>query len=66
MSWLLLAAAAAAVPQPSHNRRVEYVVKPGDTLSEFADRYIVPERDWRDLQRIWRIRDPRRLPEERD
>lgn len=60
MSWLLLAAAAAA--QISNDDRVEYAVKPGDTLSEFADRYIVPEHDWRDLQRIWRIRDPRRLP----
>ena len=26
-----------------------------------AERYIVPEHDWRDLQQIWRIRDPRRL-----
>jgi hypothetical protein len=41
---------------------VRYVVKPGDTLSTLAARYIAPEHDWRDLQRVWKVRDPRRLP----
>ncbi|WP_338445563.1 FecR domain-containing protein [Pelagerythrobacter marensis] len=40
---------------------MRYEVKPGDTLSELAERYILPKYDWRDLQRIWRVRDARRL-----
>lgn len=57
--FLAAAATAASAPDGGH---VAYVVRQGDTLSEIAERYIVPERDWQDLKRISRIRDPHRLP----
>lgn len=60
LNSLLLAAATATLA--SHNGPVEYAVKPGDTLSGLVDNYIVPEHDWHDLQRIWRVSDPRHLP----
>ena len=44
------------------DRPVEYVVESGDTLSELAERYLEPAYDWRDLQQLWHIRDPHRLP----
>ncbi|AKM07528.1 FecR domain-containing protein [Pelagerythrobacter marensis] len=40
---------------------MRYEVKQGDTLSEVAERYILPRYDWRDLQKLWRVPDTRRL-----
>lgn len=59
----LAAAAAAQTPVPaSVDAAVPYVVKPGDTLSEIAQRYLVPERGWHDLARLFHVSNPRTLP----
>lgn len=58
--WLAIAAAAAA--QVSQEDSIRYTVRPGDTLSHLADRYLAAGHDWRDLKRIWHVPDPRRLP----
>jgi hypothetical protein len=57
--------AAAAASQAAVDAPVAYVVKPGDTLSQVAERYIVPSHGWRDLQRLWHLPDPQRLPPRR-
>jgi hypothetical protein len=53
---------AAAASQAPIDAPITYVVKPGDTLSQVAERYIVPAHDWRDLQRLWHLRNPQQLP----
>lgn len=37
-------------------------MQPGDTPSTVAQRYILPEHDWRDVMRLARGHDPHRLP----
>lgn len=41
---------------------IHYTIRQGDTLSELAQRYLGPGRDWHDLGRAWRVGDPRHLP----
>lgn len=66
--WLaagILAAAvpAAAAPKPaSPEAPVAYAVKPGDTLFSLGSRYLVRATDYRTVQKLNRVRDPRRLP----
>lgn len=54
--------AAASAVTPATADRVPYVVETGDTLSELARLYILPEYDWRDLMRVAKVGDPKRLP----
>lgn len=58
--WLAIAAAATA--QAPQGDPIHYTVRPGDTLSQLAHRYLATGHDWRDLKRIWRIPDPQHLP----
>ena len=53
--------AAAATPQ-TPNDVVEYRIKPGDTPSQLAMRYIAPPHGWRDLLRLAGTHNPRTLP----
>lgn len=46
--------------EPRPSRRV-YVVKQGDTLSEIAAKKLGDHRRWREIARLNKIRDPRRL-----
>lgn len=57
--WLAIAAAAAAQIPPGDP--IHYTVRPGDTLSQLAMRYLAPGHDWRDLKRIWHVDDPQHL-----
>jgi hypothetical protein len=47
--------------QAAENDTWAYRIEPGDTLIGIRDRLLVPGADWRPLQRLNRIRDPRRL-----
>ncbi|RJF93463.1 FecR domain-containing protein [Sphingomonas cavernae] len=60
----LFAALAAAQPAhaPEHRAIVEYRIKPGDTLFELGARYFIRPEDYRIVQRMNRVSDPRRLP----
>lgn len=58
VSWLVLPApATAAETEPL----AEYRIEPGDTLIGLRGRVIEPAADWRRLQRLNRIANPRRL-----
>lgn len=63
---LIGAAAAGAPPAAAAKPRVAasavYVVKPGDTLYDLAARYLLRIDDYREVQRLNRVREPRRLP----
>jgi hypothetical protein len=66
--WVGLAAAtmaaclgSAASAQPDL-RTIDYVVKPGDTLSGLATQYLVRPADYRAVQDLNAVRDPRRMP----
>lgn len=39
-----------------------YIIQPGDTLIGLTERYLQPDRHWRDVQRLNRVADPLRLP----
>ncbi|MCJ2182575.1 FecR domain-containing protein [Novosphingobium sp. 1949] len=76
MIALALTAAAATTPATSGGAAktiapaapdapIHYTVKPGDTLSQLARLYLAPGHDWRDLQRLWHVANPRRLPARR-
>lgn len=58
--WVAFAALAAAQAQPADS--IRYPIRPGDTLSQLAGRYLARGRGWRDLKRLWRVADPHRLP----
>lgn len=55
---LAVSAAAAAEPVPA----VPYVVERGDTLIGLGRRLLVDPAKWPELQRLNRVRDPRRMP----
>lgn len=57
----LLAQAAAPAPEDV----ISYRIRKGDTLDALSRAYLVSGRDWRQLQRLVKVRDPRRLPAER-
>lgn len=67
---MLPVAAAAAVARPvpvaiataETPPSVQYVVKPGDTLVDLANRALVRPQDWQMVARINHVADPRRLP----
>jgi len=54
MPWLAAATLAAEPTQP-------YVTQRGDTLIGIRDRLLVPGADWRIVQRLNRVADPKRL-----
>ena len=56
----LLAPAAAA--QPDDDAWASHTVVRGDTLIGITQRLLAPTSDWRTLQRLNRVREPRRLP----
>jgi hypothetical protein len=55
LPWLAAPALGEQATQP-------YVVQRGDTLIGIRDRLLVPGADWRAVQRLNRVADPRRLP----
>lgn len=57
----LLSIMASAAPQAPADV-VRYTVKSGDTPSGLAERYLARPRGWRDLLRLARSHDARRLP----
>ncbi|MDP5280044.1 FecR domain-containing protein [Sphingomonas sp. DG1-23] len=62
---MFLAAAMQTAPllsQPSQSDVVTYTVRRGDTLDRLSRSFLVPERRWRSLLGLARIRNPRRLP----
>lgn len=66
--WISLAAVAfaacgggAASAQPGQST-VDYIVKAGDTLSGLATRYLRRPTDYRTVQDLNAVRDPRRMP----
>ncbi|MCE3289636.1 MAG: peptidoglycan-binding protein [Caulobacter sp.] len=58
---LTACAGGAASAQPDQ-RTIDYVVKPGDTLSGLATRYLARPADYRAVQDLNAVRDPRRMP----
>lgn len=52
----------SAGPAGAAERLERYVVRPGDTLYGIGQRYLVRTNDYRAVQRLNRIADPRRLP----
>lgn len=62
----VLALTALAGPDPasaqSTTTTINYVVRPGDTLSELADRYLVRPGAYHEVARLNRVREARRLP----
>lgn len=52
---------ASAQPSPSDDS-IGYTIRRGDTLIELAREWMIQEEDWRQIQRINRISDPRLLP----
>jgi hypothetical protein len=56
---LAAAPAPATVPEPEALH--EYVIQPGDNLWSLGREYFSPGRDWRDVQRYNKVRDPRRM-----
>lgn len=60
--WALPAAlVGAAVLAADTPPTMELTLRPGDTLTGIASRYLEPGHHWRGLQRLNRISDPRRL-----
>lgn len=62
---MFLAAALQTAPlisPPSQSEVVTYTIRRGDTLDRLSRGFLVPERRWRSLLGIARIRNPRRLP----
>ena len=66
LAILIGAAAASASPAAAAKSRggasALYTVKPGDTLYDLADRYLLRLDDYREVQRLNRVWEPRRLP----
>lgn len=61
-SMVLLAGAPALSQDPAAgSTTIAYVVKPGDTLFDLAERYLVRPGDYRTVARLNRVTDPRRL-----
>lgn len=69
--WLTAAVVAAASPQAprTHAARtqsaapvVHYTIRPHDTLSDLAHRYLGEGHNWRNLGEKWHIAEPRHLP----
>ena len=58
---LLLASAAQAQPAKAPVETVAHTVAQGDTLIGLRDRLLRPSADWRVLQKLNRVADPRRL-----
>lgn len=56
----LLGAVSAGAAEPA-DPILALTLRPGDTLIAIGDRYLGPTHGWRDLQRLNRIADPRRL-----
>lgn len=59
---LACAGSARSAEPPAAERDAAYEVKPGDTLYGLAARYLTRLGDAREVQRVNRIRNPRRLP----
>lgn len=60
---LVLGALAGAGPALARQAgTIDYVVRPGDTLSGLADRYLVRPGAYREVARLNRVQEPRRLP----
>lgn len=59
-SWSACTVSAASAVANASDVWV-HLIEPGDTLIGLRDRYLRPDADWRALQRINRIQDPRRL-----
>lgn len=62
---VLAASSAAAQPRASAapaEAPVTYKVQPGDTLIGLGGRYLVKAADYRAVQKLNRVKDPRRLP----
>lgn len=57
-----LVLASAAVPAAAADAPATYELKAGDTLIEFALKYLRDPADYRAVQRVNRIRNPRRIP----
>lgn len=56
----LLCAASAGAAEPA-DAALALTLRPGDTLIGIGEQYLEPTHGWRDLQRLNRIADPRRL-----
>jgi hypothetical protein len=56
----LLCVVAAGAAEPADNT-LALTLRPGDTLIGIGEQYLEPTHGWRDLQRLNRIADPRRL-----
>lgn len=54
--WAVVSPSASAADE-----NLVYVVQPGDTLISIAERLLDPPEDWRSLQRLIGLDDPRRL-----
>jgi len=61
LSSVLLAAALTS-GQASAVEEMEYSVQPGDTLIGLGEQLLVDARDWMTVQRLNRIKNPRRIP----
>lgn len=59
---LALIALASPIPASAQTTTINYVVRPGDTLSGLADRYLVRPGAYHEVARLNRVREPRRLP----
>lgn len=62
MGAVLLVATPAAAQTGSGSATVPYVVQTGDTLFKIGTQYLVRTADYRQIQRLNRVGDPRRMP----
>ncbi|HNU10564.1 MAG TPA: FecR domain-containing protein [Rubrivivax sp.] len=53
---------AAAQPLPVEATDIVHITEPGDTLIGLAHRYLADPREWPQLQRLNRVREPHRMP----
>ncbi len=53
--------AATAQIDPAHGSLLPYTVVLGDTLISVRDRLLVPDASWQALQKLNKVKDPRRL-----
>ena len=67
--WVLMPALAWAQSRPASasgpaaaDSDWHYSIQAGDTLIGLTERYLLPGRHWRELQRLNRVADPLRLP----